>query len=70
MYGRYDKCIGLGSGIYVNVREKKKPKEQSRMNNPETQAPLDTIGMTKTNTNKNIAQRIKKISNRVTNIYS
>jgi hypothetical protein len=40
------------------------------MNNPETQAPLDTIGMTKTNTNKNIAQRIKKISNRVTNIYS
>jgi hypothetical protein len=45
MYGRYDKCIGLGSGIYVNVREKKKPKEQSRMNNPETQAPLDTIGI-------------------------
>jgi hypothetical protein len=40
------------------------------MNNPQTQAPLDTIGMTKTNTNKNIAQRIKKISNRVTNIYS
>jgi hypothetical protein len=35
MYGRYDKCIGLGSGIYVNVREKKKPEgaiknEQSR----------------------------------------
>ena len=41
----------------------RKPKGLSRMDNPETQAILDTRNSTKTNKTKNAVQKAKKISN-------